>query len=72
MSTTVKLQDKFIKAGSLEGLLRLMNKLDRKYGVIHTFKDRTTYVGQNGKLVFVAWYEPTRQQLQDDIDDNAK
>ena len=67
MSTQLRDLDNFIQAGSLRGLRRIMQKLDARYRVRHKFKDRNNFIDKNGKLVFYAWYEPTFQELEDEI-----
>lgn len=67
MSTQLRDLDNFIQAGSLTGLRRIMRKLDAKYRVRHKFKDRNNFIDTKGKPVFYAWYEPTTQELEDEI-----
>ena len=71
MSIQLRDLDNFLQAGSLTGLRRKMRKINFKYKVMHIFKDFGNYVDPKGKMVFYTWYEPTVQQLEDEINDDS-
>jgi len=47
-----------------------MRKVNIKYHVKHIFKGFGNYLDPKGKTVFYAWYEPSTQELQDELDGN--
>lgn len=48
-----------------------MRKINTKYKVMHIYKGFGNYVDPKGKPVFYCWYEPTTQELEDEINDNS-